>query len=214
MQTISPETLLENLSWRYATKKFDPARKISARDWGALERSLTLTPSSYGLQPWRFLIVSDPKVRETLKVASWNQPQITEASHLVVFARRSTLVKADVDKLIHRITEVRGTSASALDGYRSMMLGSVEKTGADHSNWNAKQVYIALGFFLTAAAMLGIDTCPMEGFDAAQYDQILELGETGYSATVVAPAGYRAADDKAASFKKVRYTDADLIQHI
>ncbi len=214
MNPITPETLLEALSWRYAVKQFDPTKKIPAREWGALERAMTLAPSSYGLQPWRFVVVTDPKIRTTLKAASWNQTQITDASHLVVFTRRSTMVRADVDKLIARISEVRGAPAEALEGYRGMMLGSIEKPGADHSAWNAKQIYIALGFFLSAAALLGIDACPMEGFDAGQYDQILELTGSGYSATVVATAGYRAASDGYAGLKKVRFADSDIIKRV
>lgn len=216
MQPIPPEVLLGNLSWRYAVKKFDTTHKIPAREWAALERALTLSPSSYGLQPWRFLVVADPKVRQALLAASWNQAQITDASHLVVFTRRATLARADVDKLIDRIAVVRDVPAPSLDGYRSMMLGSIENPapGADLSAWNARQVYIALGFFLSAAAMLGIDACPMEGFDAPQYDRILGLGPTGYSATVVAAAGYRAADDPNSTLRKVRFADADLIQRI
>jgi len=214
MQTMPPDALLENLSWRYAVKKFDPARKIPAREWAALERSLVLSPSSYGLQPWHFVVVTDPEVRATLKAASWNQTQITDASHLVVLCRRTTMVRADVDRYVTRIAEVRGVPAASLEPYRGMMLGSVEKPGADHSTWNAKQVYIALGFFLTAAAALGIDACPMEGFDAAQYDQILGLTQRGYAATVVATAGYRASDDAYATQKKVRFLDSEVISRI
>lgn len=216
MPSIPPDVLLDQLSWRYAVKKFDPAKKIPARDWGALERSLTLTPSSYGLQPWQFLVVTDRDVRTSLLAASWNQPQVVDASHLVVFARRTSMGRADVDKLIRRICEVRGVPEGTLDGYRGMMLGSIESPapGTDHSTWNAKQVYIALGFFLAAAALLGIDACPMEGFDASRYDQILGLSGSGYSATVVATAGYRDPSDSAASFKKVRFTDAELIRRV
>lgn len=211
MQTMPSDALLQNLSWRYAVKKFDPTRKIPARDWAALEQSLVLSPSSYGLQPWHFVVVTNPKIRATLKGVSWNQTQITDASHLVVLCRRTTMVRADVDRYVARIAAVRGVPAASLEPYRGMMLGSVEKPGADHSAWNARQVYIALGFFLSAAAVLGIDACPMEGFDAAQYDQILGLTARGFAATVVATAGYRAADDAYAALKKVRFPDSEVI---
>lgn len=210
-----PQTTTEvrtALSWRYATKKFDPARKIPDDTWNTLAEALTLAPSSYGLQPWKFLVIKDPALRARLRPASWNQPQITDASHLVVLCRRTTLTAADVDRYVDRIVEVRGVPKAALNDYRGMMLGSVNAPNANHSAWNANQVYIALGFFLAAAAMAGVDACPMEGFDKDQYDQILGLSGSGYASTVVAAAGYRAADDAFASMKKVRFPAADLIE--
>ena len=193
MSTIPAETILKQFAWRYATKKFDPARKIAPDTWAALEKATMLAPSSYGLQPWKFIVVTDPTVRAKLKGVSWNQPQITDASHLVVFARRSELNAADVQRWIDRIAEVRNAPHAALAGFRDMMLGSVASPaatpGGGFETWISRQCYIALGFFLAAAAMLGVDACPMEGFDPAQYDQILGLPAMGYKATVLATAG-------------------------
>lgn len=186
MQPIPASQLLDNLSWRYATKQFDASRKIPAELWKTLEQAALLAPSSYGLQPWGFVVVTNPSVREKLRGASWNQPQITDASHLVVFCARADLTRVDVDRYVDKITEVRGVTRDAIAGYRDMMLGTVEAPGANHLHWNQRQVYIALGFFLSAAAMLGIDACPMEGFDAAKYNEILGLAAQGLSATVVA----------------------------
>lgn len=204
--------LQKSLSWRYATKKFDPARKIPQDLFDGLLRAAQLAPSSYGLQPWKFIVVNDPAVRAKLRPHAWNQAQITDASHLVVFARRSTVTGADVDRLIDRIVEVRKAPREALADYRNMMLGTVNKPGADHSAWNARQTYIALGFFLAAAAVAGVDACPMEGFDPAKFDEILGLGPDGYMSTVVVAAGYRAADDSFASSAKVRFDTKDVVR--
>lgn len=205
------------LNWRYATKKFDPARKIPDATWSALEQAAILAPSSYGLQPWKFVVVNDPALRAKLREVSWNQPQITDASHLIVFCRRTGMVAADVHRYAERISQVRGVPVAAFQGYVDMMLGTVNKFPADSPQpevWNSRQVYLALGCFLTAAAMMGIDVCPMEGFDGEKYDEMLKLKGTGYAATVIATAGYRAADDSMAGFKKVRFDRSDVVQHI
>lgn len=214
----SPQDLLSALSWRYATKKFDPARKIDASLWSTLEQALVLSPSSFGLQPWRFVVVTDPATRQKLRTVSWNQPQITDASHLVVFCRKNELTAADVDAYINRVAQVRGTPKAELEGYRTMILGSVTNPpglpGGDMVTYTRSQVYIALGQFLTAAALLGIDACPMEGFDPKGYNEILNLPAQGYSAVVVATAGYRAADDMFATMKKVRFEAKDVIRRV
>ena len=213
--TLTPEALLAQLHWRAAIKNFDPARKISDATWHALEQSLVLSPSSYGLQPWKFFVVKDPAVRAALRVHAWNQGQITDASHLVVLARRADMQPGDVDKLIDRMVEVRAAPRESLEAYRGMMLGSITgKDPAHLSNWNARQVYIALGSFLTACAMLGVDACPMEGFDADKFDEVLGLKPLGYSATVVAAAGFRASDDPYSNAAKVRFKPTDVVAHI
>jgi nitroreductase len=215
MPTISPETLLTQLNWRYATKKFDPARKIPAATWAVLEQVLQLSPSSYGLQPYRFIVATDTELRQKLRAVSWDQSQITDASHLVVFARRLQLTEADVEKFIDLTTDTRGMGRGSLQGYRDMIVGDLVK-GPRHAiirEWTARQTYIALGNLLTAAALLGVDACPMEGFDPAKYDEILGLTVRGYGATNVCTLGYRAADDKYAAAKKVRLPAGDLIEH-
>ena len=211
MDAVTAATLVERLEWRYAVKKFDAARRIPPATWKALERALVLTASSYGIQPWRFVVVEDPATRERLLAASWKQRQIVDASHMVVFAARKGLGAADIDRYIARIAEVRGVPAASLEGFGKMMLGFVEKSGAGIDGWSERQTYIALGNFLTAAALLGVDACPMEGIEPARYDEILGLGAAGYHALAVATAGYRAADDAYASMKKVRFADAELI---
>jgi nitroreductase len=214
--SIAPAELLEGLRWRYATKKFDAARKIAPELWKSLEEALHLAPSSYGLQPWKFLVVTDPAVRAKLRPVSWNQPQITDASHLVVFCVRKDLSARDVERYIESIAQTRGVPAESLGAFKKMMLGSVDGAakGSYLNEWNTRQVYIALGFFLTSCAVLGVDACPMEGFLADEYDKILGLPAQGYHAVVLATAGYRADDDAAASLKKVRFPSSEVISRV
>jgi nitroreductase len=215
-KSLSPDALVERMRWRYAVKKFDPAKKIPTDVWKALEETLVLAPSSFGLQPWRFFVITDPKMREKLKPASWNQPQVLDASHLVVFAIKKNLNAADVERYVRRIAEVRGAPESSLEGYKKMILGFVERAGKglDINAWAGDQIHIALGVFLTAAALLGIDTCPMEGFEPDQYDEILSLDKQGCHAAVIATAGYRAVDDAYARLPKVRFKPEDVIHHV
>jgi nitroreductase len=211
----TPEALLTSLRWRYATKKFDPAKKIPQKTWDALEQALVLAPSSYGLQPWKFFVVENAELRAKLKPASWGQGQIVDADKLVVFAVRKDFGPADVDKFVAHTAAVRGVPAASLEQYRQMMLGSVNgKSPEARLAWGSKQVYIALGLFLSAAAALGVDACPMEGIDPAKYDEILGLGAKGYTALVVATAGYRAADDAYSQAKKVRFDRAQVVERL
>jgi len=214
MKFLEPSALIEFLNWRYATKQFDPDRKISPAVWEALEDSLILTPSSYGLQPWQFFVVTDPDLKSALRPHSWNQPQVTDCSHHVVFATRREVDEAFVDKYVSRIAEVRGVAPESLGFYKDMMASDILNGPRSEwvREWAARQVYIALGNFMTAAALLGVDTCPMEGFDPAKYDEILELPSKGFQAVVACPAGYRAAGDKYGDLPKVRFPKAELIQ--
>lgn len=215
MPTVPPDTVLAQLGWRYATKKFDPAKKIAPDLWAQLERAAVLAPSSYGLQPWTFIVVTDPEVRKKLHPVSYNQPQILDASHLVVFAAKNPPTPADVDAHVARTAEVRGATVESLDGFKQMMLGSLARMDAAQAHrWAARQTYIALGVFLSAAALMGVDACPMEGFQADKYDEILGLKEKRLGSVVIATAGYRAADDKNAALAKVRFDPKDVIEHI
>ena len=214
--TISQQTVVEALNWRYATKAYDTAKKIPADVWKTLEQSLVLAPSSYGLQPYKFLVVNDPAKRADLRPHSWGQPQITDASHLVVFAARTTLTEQHVDEFIQRVSDVRGVPADALGGYRDMMVGDLVKgpRSAVVQHWAARQAYIALGELLTTAALLGVDATPIEDFNPAEYDKLLKLEGTGYSSVVVAALGYRSAEDKYASLPKVRFSTGQLVETI
>jgi nitroreductase len=214
--TIDSQQLLDRLNWRYATKQFDPTRKLNAQDWATLEDALHLTPSSGGLQPWKFIVVTDPAVRAKLLPASYGQPQIKDASHLVVFAAKKNFGEADVDAFINRIAATRGVSVESLTPFRGMLVGGIVKSMDEKSRdaWARNQAYIALGNLLTSAALLGIDACPMEGFDRAQYDEILGLNAQGYASAVIATVGYRAATDNNANTPKVRFPKEQVFTHI
>jgi nitroreductase len=214
--TISSQQLLDRLNWRYATKQFDPNRKINAQDWATLQDALLLTPSSGGLQPWKFTVITDPAVRAKLLPASYGQPQITDASHLVVFAAKKNFSEADVVAFIAHTAAARGVPVESLAAYRDMLVGGIVKALDEKGRdaWARNQAYIALGNLLTSAALLGIDACPMEGFDRAQYDEILGLNAQGYASAVIATVGYRAATDKSASAPKVRFPKEQIFAHI
>lgn len=213
---VTPDTLLRQLEWRYATKKFDPTKKISAPDWETLKESLRLAASSYGLQPFKFFEVSDSAVRTQLPAFSWGQTQPVDASHFVVFAYRKDLPAEHIERYLTRIAEVRGVTQESLDGFRKLLLGFRE-TGAANgqlNQWASRQAYIALGTLLTSAALLGIDACPMEGFQTEKYDEILGIARQGYASVCACALGFRAADDSYATLPKVRLAQEDLIERI
>lgn len=214
--TIPESQLLAALNWRYATKSFDPSRKIPEQTWKTLEEALALSPSSFGLQPYRFLVVSDPAIRKQLQKHSWNQTQVVDASHYIVLAARTGITEAEIDGFLDRVVEVRGIPRESLDAYRGLMYGSLLSPGTEGRipHWSALQAYIALGNLTTSAALLGIDTCAIEGFAPAEYDAILGLREQGYASAVCCALGYRSADDKYALLAKVRKPLSGLIQSV
>jgi nitroreductase len=204
------------LNWRYATKVFDATKKIPGDVWQTLERALVLTPTSYGLQPYKFLVISNPATRAELLPHSWHQKQVVDASHFVVFTARTEMKEADVDKLIKRAVDVRKLPANALDAYRGVMLGDVVNgpRGKTAHEWATRQTYIALGNLMTCAAVLGVDACPMEGLEPAEYDRVLNLNGSGYATVMACALGYRAASDKYANLPKVRFETNELVQPI
>jgi len=212
---LTPAQFLASLEWRYATKAFD-TRKLPDATWAALEESLRLTPSSYGLQPWKFIVVNDPTLRTKLRPVSWNQSQVTDASHLVVFARRTEVTETDVNEFFNQMVSERQADATKLEPYRQMMLGGVVngKDAAGQKEWAARQLYIALGQLMGAAAAMAIDTCALEGIDPAAYTQILGLQGTGYEVVVACAVGYRSSEDKYAGMKKIRFPAARVISRV
>ncbi len=216
MPIVDPHKFLERMQYRYATKVFDSTKKISASDWDILERSLILTPSSYGLQPWKFLIITDTEVKKSLTPVSWNQAQVESCSHYVIFTHKTEVSEEYVDQYIKTISDVRGVSIESLQGYKKGMIGDVVRGLRSKviNEWSARQCYIALGNFMTSAAVLGIDTCPMEGIKLAEYDRILNLEGTGFKTVVGCAAGYRSPNDKHQHLKKVRFPSEKVITHI
>lgn len=209
------KTILDQLNWRYATKSYDTTRKISDADWEVLENALTLAPSSFGIQPYKFIVITDQATKERLKPAAYNQPPISDSSHLVVIAYKKTLTDDDIERYVNRIAEVRGAARETLIDYENIMKGSAKKAVDENyiETWNSRQAYIALGFLLETAALLNIDATPIEGFDAAQFNEILGLED--YSAVVLCAVGYRNAEtDWLAPLPKVRFPKEELIQRI
>ena len=193
VSAIDTETLLGQLKWRYATKQFDPRKKIAPATWAALEEALILSPPSFGLQPWRFYVITDEAIKEKLVRLSWGQRQLVDASHVVVFAVRHPISPADVRHYIERTVVVRGIDTEDLAGFEKVINDFLENPpyALDIKAWSSRQLYIALGSFMTSAALLGVDTCPMEGLDTAGYDQALGLEGSGFWTV----AGYRAEQD-------------------
>ena len=216
MSTITTDTLLAALKWRYAVKQFDATRTIDDRTWSALEDALVLTPSSIGLQPWKFIVVTDSAMKAKLQPAAWHQAQVGDCSHFLVMTVRQDLDEAHVDRHIARMSEVQGSPVEALAKFRAMVTGNLDKARTEGrlDTWQMHQIYIALGNFMTAAALLGVDTCPMEGFQPAQFDEILGLTDTPYASVVCCAAGYRGGSDKHASKPKVRFDKHDLFTRI
>jgi nitroreductase len=215
LNPLAPGAVDAALNWRYAVKTFDSTRRIDGPTWASLENSLVMSPSSYGLQPWKFLVIADPALRAELRPHSWNQSQITDASHLVVFLAQRQIQAAELDRLINATSAIRGVPSDQLGFYRDLMQKDLVDGPRSQQieRWASNQVYIALGTFMTAAALLGVDTCPIEGFSPAEYDRILGLETSPYRSCVVCAAGFRDAADKYAGLAKVRYAASELVEH-
>ncbi len=216
MRIVTNEELIERLTWRYATKRFDPERKIPDADWEAVSEGLRLSPSSSGLQPWHFYVITNPELRTKLRAVSSDQRQITEGSHLVVFGAKTDLTEGHIDSYIARMSEVRGTPIESFAGFResALRLKAKKSDPKEMLCWTTRQCYIALGSFLNACAARGIDACPMEGFESEKYDELLNTAQHGVKSCVVAVAGYRSAEDKYATAKKVRFTREQVITEL
>jgi nitroreductase len=204
-------TFLDHQNWRYATKKFDAAKKISTEDLNTLKEAIRLSTSSYGLQPYKVIIVENPELRAKIQPAAWGQSQIVEASHLIVFANQTSINDAEIDAFIEILSKTREIPLEALSGYQAFMKGKINELSEDAVNiWNSKQTYLALGNLLNAAAELKIDVTPMEGFVPAQVNEILGLDALGLNASLIATVGYRHDDDATQYHKKVRKSNEEL----
>ncbi|MEM0934042.1 MAG: NAD(P)H-dependent oxidoreductase [Bacteroidota bacterium] len=208
-------TILENLNWRYATKKFDPTKKISEQDLDTIFEAIKLSPSSYGLQPFHVLSITDEATRKELQPASWNQSQIVDASHILVFAAKSEFGGELVDDYLENVSTTRGMDIESLKGYGDFMKSKLlDLPTTVKTTWTSRQAYIALGNAMTAAAGLKIDTCPMEGFEPDKYDNILGLTDKGLTSVVVLAIGYRSEEDDTQHYAKVRKNNEELFTHI
>jgi nitroreductase / dihydropteridine reductase len=197
--------IIDALNWRYAAKAYDTAKKLDDAQISTLLEAIRLTPSSFGLPTYKVIHVKDAETREKLKAVAWGQSQVTDASDLFVFAAKTNIGEADVEEYMNEVSKVRGIPVEGLAEYAAMIKGSIaSRTAEENAIWTAKQAYIALGVLLSAAALEEIDSTPMEGFDAKQFDEILGLTELGLTATVICPVGYRAEGDAYATLPKVR----------
>lgn len=213
IKNIIMNDYLDNLMWRYATKKFDPQEKLSNADTDLLEEALRLAPSSFGFQLWKFYRIDDPATRAAVKEAGYGQTQITDASHLYALASKVAPTEQDVADFIDAIKAERGATDESLAGYKQALQGAItNKPAAEIAAWTARQVYIALGFLLDAAAQHKIDACPMEGFDAAKTSEIIGATKDGYAVQVLCPVGRRSANDGYAAQKKVRFPKERVIK--
>jgi nitroreductase len=202
---------LEHQNWRYATKKFDTTKKITTEDLNILKEAIRLSSSSYGLQPYKVIIVENPELRAQLQPAAWGQSQIVEASHLIIFANETNIGDDAIDNFLKNISETRSTPIEDLSGYGDFMKSKISTLTLEAKNiWTAKQTYLALGNLLNAAAELRIDVTPMEGFLPAQVNEILGLDKLGLNASLIATLGYRHAEDATQHYKKVRKSNEEL----
>ena len=216
MDTNKNKSIIDQLNWRYATKKFDSQKKISESDWKTLEESLRLSPSSYGLQPWKFLIVQNSEIREQLTPLSWGQTQIKDCSHLVVLTYKKKIDEKYVEKFIQTSSNVNGVPVAQLESYKNIIIGDLIKGPRSEiiQWWAQRQTYIAMGFLMETAALLHIDTCPLEGLDPLGYDKVLKIDNSEYATVAAVACGYRHADDKYQFSKKVRFNNSDIIEFI
>ena len=204
-------TFLDHQNWRYATKKFDATKKISSEDLNTLKEAIRLSSSSYGLQPYKVIIVENPELRAKIQPVAWGQSQIVDASHLIVFANRTTINDTEIDAFFEKMSKTREIPLEAMSGYQGFMKGKIKELSEEAQNiWNSKQTYLALGNLLNAAAELKIDVTPMEGFTAVDVNEILGLNVLGLNASLIATVGYRHTEDATQHLKKVRKSNEEL----
>ena len=206
---------LESLYWRYAVKKFDPEKVLDEEKEAQLTRAFNLTATSYGLQPIRLIVIRNKPLQESLVPYSYGQPQVAEASHVLVLCVETDIDTSYIQGYFDKVREVRGTSEEILQPFRQSLIQSfAKKTPEEIRTWAVHQAYLALGNLLTVCAVERIDSCPMEGFVPEEYDRILNLRERGLTAVLVLPVGYRAPDDAFSGFRKVRRDLKDSIIRI
>lgn len=207
--------LLDDLNWRYATKLYDPEQKISSENLSVIKDVLRLVPTSYGLQPLKYLFIESKEIREQLLIHSYGQQAIVAASHLLVICSYKDIAEDSVDSYIQNTAFTRQIELEKMLGYGDFLKRTLNELSPEElSNWNAKQAYIALGLLTQTCAQLRIDSTPMEGFDPAGYDQVLNLSERNLNATLVVPMGYRHPDDRNQFLKKVRKSESELFEVI
>ncbi|EKF54941.1 nitroreductase [Galbibacter marinus] len=197
--------IIQALEWRYAVKKFDPTKFLSEQKVAMLKNAFNLTATSYGLQPIKLLVISDKSIQKKLRASAFNQAQIEDASHVLIFCVQQGIDAVYIKSYFNRVKEIRNTPENILEPFQNFLIDDFEKKSKDDIyNWATNQAYLAMGNMLTVCAMGGIDACPMEGFSTTDYDEILDLNSKNLQSVLVMPVGYRAGDDFMAELKKVR----------
>ncbi|MBI4433402.1 NAD(P)H-dependent oxidoreductase [Candidatus Uhrbacteria bacterium] len=218
MMTHSPaasqSAILAALQWRYAVKIFDPTRRVASEDLHTILESGRLAPSSYGVEPWKFLVIENQELRRQLRAVAYDQPKVTDAAHLIVIARRTDVRARIAAELAERTARAQGRPPEALAGLQQMVDEDItRRSNAEVDAWARAQTYLPLGIMVMTAALLGVDAGPMEGFTLEKVDAILHLSERHLAATTMLALGYR-GDDPAAERPKVRRTFAEAVEFL
>lgn len=207
--------LIESLKWRASVRNYDTSKKIEAQDIEKLIEAGNLTATSMGLQPFKIVVLSNEELQKKLVPISYNQQQVAQASHILVFAVDTNINESAIDNYINRVIEVRGVTNDSLEGYKLSMTNYLTMMDEEAKiTWATKQAYIALGTVIAAAADLKIDSCAMEGFDPIQYQELLELKDKNLLPVVILPVGYRSSEEKMADLPKVRKTRENFVLEI
>jgi nitroreductase len=205
-------SILEKLQWRYAVKKFDTTKLLSNEQVQVLKEAFNLTATSYGLQPVKLLVLQNKEIQKELVAHSWNQPQVLEASHLLVICIPKSYTSNEVQKYFELVQKIRNTPDAIINPFKKFLTAEIEKKTQDELLvWNKNQAYLALGNLLTVCAIENIDSCPMEGFVPEKYDEILQLDAQNLTSVLVLPVGFRAEDDYMKDLKKVRKNIEEVI---
>ena len=205
--------VIDHYKWRYATKKFDTKKKISDLNIELIKESISLAPTSYGLQLFKVIIVKKKEIKDDLKKASFNQSQISDASHIFVFCNSTKIEENDIDIYIKNKAAIQNKTISEISGYGDFLKDTLLKKEHNKiSTWTANQDYIALSHLMTFCPSLGIDSCPIEGFEASKYNEILKLNNRNLNSTVVAAVGYRSNKDSSQYEKKIRKSNDELFE--
>ena len=208
------QKIIDAMNWRYATKIFDFNKKINRDDWETLEKSMIMSPSSFGLQPYQFLLVENTETKKLLTPHSWNQPQIEQCSHLIVFTALKNIDEEYIDNFIKLTSKTRSIPESSLAEYKKMMIDNLISSHKDIFDWATKQSYIALGNLMTTASLLDIDSCPIEGINPEKYDEVLGISNSKYATICACALGFRSVEDKYQNLKKVRFEHDFLLKKI
>lgn len=206
---------IESLKWRYAVKKFNNQKLLNKGQINILKEAFNLTATSYGLQPLKLLVISNKEIQKELVAHSWNQPQVLQASHLLVICIPKTYSKDEVEAYFNLVQKIRNTPIEIIKPFKEFLTAEIDKKSQEELlSWNKNQAYLALGNLLTVCALEKIDACPMEGFIPEKYDEVLGLSEKNLTSTLVLPVGFRADDDYMKDLKKVRKNTDDVVLEI